>query len=98
MLLKEGFAFNRYIDVFDGGPLVDARIDDLKTVKESRLYPVVIGDPGEAPLFLMTAGYLQTFRVTRAPAKIDGEAMMISKDAAQRLGVKAGDELRAVKW
>lgn len=98
MLLKEGFAFNRYIDVFDGGPLVDARIDDLKTVKESRLYPVEIGDPGEAPLFLMAAGYLQTFRVMRAPAKIDGEAMIISRDAAQRLSVKTGDEIRAVKW
>ncbi|WP_428409514.1 arginine N-succinyltransferase [Hyphococcus sp.] len=98
MLIKEGFAFNRYIDVFDGGPLVDAKIDDIKTVKESRLYPVKIGEPGDAPLYLMAGGYLQSFRVTRAPGKIDGEAMIIAKDAAAALGVKAGDEIRAVKW
>ena len=34
MLLKEGFSFRGYIDVFDGGPLVDARIDEIKTVQE----------------------------------------------------------------
>ncbi|WP_375203231.1 arginine N-succinyltransferase [Hyphococcus sp.] len=98
MLLKEGFAFNRYIDVFDGGPLVDARIDDIKTIKESRLHPVEIGDPEDAPLQLMAAGRLTSFRVTRAPGKIDGEAMVISKEAAATLGVKSGDEIRAVKW
>lgn len=98
MLIKEGFAFNRYIDVFDGGPLVDARIDDIKTVKESRLYPVEIGDPGDVSQYLMAAGHLQSFRVTRAPAKIDGEAMIIAKSVAAALGVKAGDEIRAVKW
>ncbi len=98
MLIKEGFAFNRYIDVFDGGPLLDAYVDDIKTVKESCLFPVVIGDPGDAPLYLMAAGRLQQFRVTRAPGKIDGESMIIRKEAAATLGVKAGDEIRAAKW
>ncbi len=102
MLLKEGFAFHGYIDVFDGGPLVDARIDDIKTVKDSKAYKIAVGDPGpntkDAPLYLMAAGYLQSFRVTRALGRIDGETMTIAQDAADALGAKAGDELRAVKW
>ena len=98
MLIKEGFAFHDYIDVFDGGPLVDARINDIKTIRESRLYPVEIGDPGDAPVYLMAAGRLQSFRVTRAAGKVDGERMVMAKDAAQTLGVKAGEEIRAVKW
>lgn len=98
MLLAEGFAFNHYIDVFDGGPLVDARIGDIKTVKESRVYQARIDDSGDAPVHLMAAGRLQNFRVTRAVGKVDGEVMTIGADAAKALGVKAGDELRAVKW
>ena len=98
MLLKEGFAFNNYIDVFDGGPLVDAHIDDIKTIKDSKLYKVQLGEPGEVPEQLIAAGRLQTFRVTRGAGAIDGEVMTIGKETAQALGVKAGDEVRAVKW
>jgi arginine N-succinyltransferase len=98
MLLGEGFAYNYYIDVFDGGPLVDAKVADIKTVKESRVYKAAVGEPGDAPLQLMGAGRLQTFRVTRCHGKIDGDVMTISADAAKALGVKAGDELRSVKW
>jgi arginine N-succinyltransferase len=98
MLLKEGFAFHGYIDVFDGGPLVDARIDDIKTVKDSKVYTVRIDDSGDAPVYLLAAGYLQSFRVTRGAGKVEGEIMTIGADAAKALGVKAGDELRAVKW
>jgi arginine N-succinyltransferase len=98
MLIKEGFAFNGYIDVFDGGPLVDVRIDDIKTVRESAVFKAKIGDPGEAALRLMAAGRLTTFRVTRAAGRVDGEEMTIGADAAKALGVKAGDEVRAVTW
>ncbi len=102
MLLKEGFAFNRYIDVFDGGPLVDAKIDDIKTVKESRVYKAAVGDPGAeadgAALQLMAAGRLETFRVTRDYACVNGETITISEEAAKALGATDGDEIRTVKW
>lgn len=98
MLLREGFAFRGYIDVFDGGPLVDAHIDDIATVKNSRLYKIAVGDPGDAPEHLIAAGYLKSFRVTRAAAKTDGETLTVAKETAAALGAGAGDEVRAVKW
>jgi len=98
MLLREGFAFRGYIDVFDAGPLVDAHIDDIATIRNSKLYSVVIGDPGDAPVHLMAAGYLKTFRSARGPAKADGDTLTIVQEAADALGVKAGDNVRAVKW
>jgi arginine N-succinyltransferase len=82
MLLKEGFAFRGYIDVFDGGPLVDAHI----------------ADPGAAPEMLIAAGRLKTFRVVRAPAKTDKDAIVIGADTARVLGVKKGAAVRAVAW
>ncbi|MHA7870743.1 MAG: arginine N-succinyltransferase [Hyphococcus sp.] len=100
MLLKEGFQYRGYIDVFDGGPLVDAHIDDIETVKASQTFTVAaIADPGvDAPLMLMAAGRLSTFRVFRAKAKTDGDKMTIDADAAKALGVSKGDGIRAVEW
>lgn len=100
MLLKEGFGYRGYIDVFDGGPLVDAHIDDIKTVQDSKAFQVsAIADPGEdAPVMLIAAGRLSSFRVARAPAKaLDGE-LVIDEDAARDLNVKKGDDVRAVVW
>ena len=99
MLLKEGFAFRGYIDVFDGGPLVDAHIDDIKTVHDSRTFSVdEIKDVGEAPLMLIATGRLETFRVVRAPAKTDGDKIEFGAEAAKALGVQANDKVRAVAW
>ena len=36
MLEHEGFSFDRYVDIFDGGPTVTARTDDIRTVREAR--------------------------------------------------------------
>ncbi len=99
MLLSEGFSFRGYIDVFDGGPLVDAAINDIKTVRESREYKITeLADPGEAPQMLIAAGRLSAFRVVRAPAKVMDSDMIIDKDTAQTLGVDKGAAVRAVMW
>jgi len=99
MLLREGFSYRGYIDVFDGGPLVDVDISDIKTVKQSKLYEIgAIADSGDAPVMLMAAGRLSTYRVARAPLKITDDAVTIHKDTAKILGVKKGDKIRAVKW
>ncbi len=99
MLLKEGFSYRGYIDVFDGGPLVDAEIDDIETVKKSKTLTVSkIAEVGAAPLMLMAAGRLALFRATRAPATVDGDAILIDAATAKTLGVKKGDAVRAIEW
>ena len=35
MLEHEGFVFDRYIDIFDGGPTVTAATDHIRTIRES---------------------------------------------------------------
>lgn len=100
MLLREGFSFRGYIDVFDGGPLVDAHIDDIKTVQDSKLLGISdIASPGDdAPEMLIAAGRLDTFRVARAPAKVSDGKLVIDDAAARVLNVKKGDSVRAVAW
>ncbi len=99
MLLKEGFAFRGYIDVFDGGPLVDAEIDNIQTVRKSKTLSVAkIQDVGEAPLMLIAAGRLTTFRTARASATVDGDKIILGQMTAKTLGVSEGDQVRAIEW
>jgi len=99
MLLKEGFEFNGYIDVFDGGPLVGANIEDIRTIKDCKEYSLQITDDADdAPQMLMAAGRLQSFRVLRASARTSGDAISMSAEAAKVLGAGKGDKVWAVAW
>ena len=45
MLEEEGFVYDRYVDIFDGGPTVTVPTDRIRTVREARKETVVeIGD------------------------------------------------------
>lgn len=97
MLEEEGFYFDRYIDIFDGGPTVTADTDDIRTVRESTRETVLeIGEGGKTKV-LAAAGRLKDFRcgcanVTRLPKK----GVRIDTEAAQLLEVEVGDEILMV--
>ena len=42
---KEGFRFNNYIDIFDGGPTLECEIDRVRAIRKSRLLTVEEGQP-----------------------------------------------------
>jgi arginine N-succinyltransferase len=98
MLLAEGFEWDQYIDIFDGGPLVDAKTRQIKSITESRVKRVfALGDVMEGPRYLMAAGAVSTFRCVRERAQVDGESLIIAKATADALGVKPGDFVRCVE-
>lgn len=92
MLLKEGFRWENIIDIFDGGPTVHARIEDLFTVQKS--YVVKIDEIGKpilsAKRALVCNTTLSDFRVIEA---------VIGKDALGQLilGTKEAEALRVAK-
>src|SRR5438270_301816 len=62
MLEEEGFAYDRYIDIFDGGPTVTSATDRIRTVRESTTETVgEIADGGRTKM-LVGAGRLKQFR------------------------------------
>jgi arginine N-succinyltransferase len=97
MLEQEGFYFERYIDIFDGGPTVTADTDEIRTIRESAGETVCeIADGGRTRM-LVAAGRLKDFRacvasVKRAPRK----GICIDREAAELLGVEVGDQVLAV--
>ena len=84
MLEHEGFVFDRYVDIFDGGPTVTARTDDIRTVRESREEKIAeIGDGG-ADKVLAAAGRLKDFRACCASVKkLPKKGLMIDPEAAR---------------
>ncbi|WP_075878797.1 arginine N-succinyltransferase [Vreelandella massiliensis] len=100
MLKKEGLRWEGYIDIFDGGPTVEAYIDDVRAIRNSRLYQVVVSAsaPQESvsrwlaattDMLTFTAGW-----VGRAPG--DDGVIVLSEPEAARLGVTNGDTLRVL--
>jgi len=97
MLEHEGFQFDRYVDIFDGGPTVTARTDDIRTVREARLDKIgEIGDGGTQKV-LAAAGDLKDFRACCASVKkLPKKGVMIDRQAAELLEVGVGDTIVTV--
>jgi len=96
MLEHEGFSYDRYIDIFDGGPTVTARTDNIRTVREAREEKIAeIGDAGTVKV-LAAAGRLKDFRACCASVKKLKTGIMIDAEAAVLLEVEVGDTVLTV--
>jgi arginine N-succinyltransferase len=89
MLEEEGFAWENYIDIFDGGPTMTARTDQVASVRDAKHVEVAgIGEDGEDAL--IATGRLAGFRCCFGKVGADGT---IDADTARILGVGAGDQI-----
>jgi arginine N-succinyltransferase len=97
MLEEEGFRYDRYVDIFDGGPTVTAPTDQIRTIRESTVETVCeIGEGGRIKM-LVAAGRLKNFRACCAAVKrLPKKGIGIDRQAAELLGVDVGDEVVAV--
>jgi arginine N-succinyltransferase len=97
MLEQEGFVFDRYIDIFDGGPTVTARTDDIRTIREARAERVCEIEDGGPTKVLAAAGTLKDFRAACASVKRMGKkGLTIDREAAELLEVEIGDSIQIV--
>jgi len=97
MLENEGFAYEGYVDIFDGGPTMTARTDKVHSIAEAHKASVVATDPGpQAVKALIATGRLAGFRCCYGRhAYIDG-GVAIDADAAAALGVRVGDTVWSI--
>jgi arginine N-succinyltransferase len=97
MLEEEGFYFDRYVDIFDGGPTVTADTDDIRTVRESHVETVrEIADGGQMKA-IVSAGRLKDFRACCASVrKLPENGICIDPEAAALLEIGIGDEVLMV--
>ena len=92
MLENEGFRWDRYVDIFDGGPTMTARTDAVRSVADARAGTIAaVGDGGAEAL--VATGRLGSFRCAFGQL---AEGMMVSAACAATLGVGSGDRIHHV--
>ncbi len=94
MLENEGFSYNGYVDIFDGGPSMVARTDQVTTVREAEDMAITgIADGGDKAL--VATGHLSGWRCGYARAARRDGGVAIDAAAAKLLRLSEGD---AVSW
>jgi len=104
MLKSEGFEFNHYVDIFDGGPSVGIKIKNIRAVRESKVYRVGISDQTPAPdlsakhgLLMVSNRELADYRVLLVHQGAAGDdTLWLNPAQATVLNVSEGDTVRAV--
>jgi arginine N-succinyltransferase len=97
MLEEEGFTYDRYLDIFDGGPTVTAPTDHIRTVREAAEETVSEVGAGGRTKMLVAAGGMRDFRCCSASVKrVPRHGICIDAEAAELIEVKVGDKVLAV--
>lgn len=101
MLQAEGFNFNGLVDIFDGGPVVEAFIDTIRTVRDSRNRHAMVTrkamdlDVPAADRVMVSNRSFRNFRVTTVPAScVDIDTISLPPEVAEVLQVESGDPVR----
>ncbi len=91
MLEREGFRYQGLVDLFDAGPTLAAPRDEIRTVKEARRLSVKLGEDAFGEEALVSTAEIGRFRAVRAPVLVDHDSAILSRDAAEVLGVREGE-------
>jgi len=98
MLEAEGFRYDCYIDIFDGGPTMIAGTDEIRTVRDSRVLTLrEVKDEVAGPSTMLAAGRLLGFRACCAEVEIaEDESVALDRTTARMLEIEPGDSLLAM--
>lgn len=101
ILLKEGFRYSRYVDIFDAGPTISCPIDQIKTAKQSRKIVIksIVQDTDikTNDSYIISNSRLPDYRMTRGAAQIDSNGeVTVSKRTANALNLEQGQYIRVV--
>jgi len=94
LLRAEGFKDTNEVDIFDAGPLVEAKTDDIRTLRENKsaLVAALQADTATMATHLLCNGKLD-FRACLGAVTEQADGIAISVSCAQALGVKPGDHI-----
>jgi arginine N-succinyltransferase len=94
LLEWEGFHYDRYVDIFDGGPLVSNWTENIRTLRESRKVTVRAATTmGGVPGILSTDRFTD-FRTGMVEAVVDGDVVGVSYDVMEAMDLRDGETAR----
>jgi arginine N-succinyltransferase len=97
LLEQEGMHYEGYVDIFDAGPVLQGRVKELRSVRDSVLRVAIEGRAeGEAEWLLVSNTKLDDFRMVLAQTTADGAQVHLSAQELALLRVQAGDPVRTL--
>jgi arginine N-succinyltransferase len=93
MLEEEGFSHEGYVDIFDGGPTMTARTDEVASIRDAKCSTVVDIDSANGQEVLLATGRLAGFHSCYGLCEAAEDGVVIDPAAAKLLGVGPGDEV-----
>ena len=101
MLENEGFAWNNYVDIFDGGPTVTAHTDRIKTLIDAEWLRIggvdeKAGNGGQSTMMLASGTYHGFFACYSKVAMSDNGELLVEAKVLDMLSVGPGDRVLAV--
>ncbi|MFZ5743150.1 MAG: arginine N-succinyltransferase [Pseudomonadota bacterium] len=95
MLEEEGFAWENYIDIFDGGPTMTVRTDQIRSIREAQDDQVIaidsaLGDHKGGEKRLLATGKLAGFRTAYGWVEQREGGIALDPGGAALLGVEPG--------
>lgn len=102
LLEREGMRFAGYIDIFDAGPTLEANVEDIRAIKDSRYVKVKIAENddnscADDTLFLISSLEFESFRcIMSAVQEMTNNLITISPATAQALNISNGSTVRIV--
>ena len=104
MLENEGFAWEKYVDIFDGGPTMTVRTDQIRSIREAEDVKVAeisaqLGEILGGEKKLVTVGRLNSFKAAYGWTLPHEDGVILDEECAATLGLSVGDALTQVaRW
>lgn len=102
MLENEGFAWESYVDIFDGGPTMTARTDQIRSIRDATDATIdsisdSVGEHKAGEKKLITLGRLHAFKAAYGWIDDRGGNVIIDADSARALDISTGAEITYVE-
>lgn len=99
LLQSEGFSTTGYVDIFDAGPTVEAKLEHIRTARNSRRLRVRVSDVSGGQPYLICNTDLQNFRASWSHLHVseNAEEVNLPADLATGLQVQDGDWVRLAR-
>ncbi len=104
MLENEGFAWENYIDIFDGGPTMTVRTDQIRSIREANDATIVavdrhLGEHQGGEKMLVAHGKMTEFRCAYGWVQPRDGGIAVDPECAEVLGVGPGATVTTVaRW
>lgn len=99
MLEKEGFRYDGYVDLFDGGPTVHCRREQIRSVRRAQTYTVRLTETilDNQQRYIMSNRNIDSYRIIVQPANLIDNTVEITAESASVLGVSHGDTVNLIE-